>query len=186
MISLALACVPTPPPPSQRDADSDARAHDRPVTREPSRSAVVEDLESGFSVDPAFAKLVPEPETPPPTPDEALARPRPTGWLEAAVPELDGPRSVDEVRALVAKRSFELLGCYEAALPVKPELRGVVELRFSIEADGSVSGERAVGTEVFGGPRAVACMVRGVSRWTWAPREGGTTEVRYRLRFNAD
>ena len=173
LASLAFACsVPS------TDSSATGKAADKPAA-----PAAPEPVDT-FEVDPAFAKLVPERE---PEPVDPLARPRPTGWIQAAVPEVEGPHSLDEVRKLVAAKSYELLGCYEAALPRIPELHGDLVIHFVIEPDGKVSEHEAIGVEEFGGPRAAACMLRGVSRWTWGPGQIGlVTTVDYRFRFGTE
>ncbi|PRP95030.1 hypothetical protein ENSA5_40280 [Enhygromyxa salina] len=117
--------------------------------------------------------------TPPPrTPSEP---PLPTK------PEVKGP--VDEAVVLdyVSEHTHEIQGCYEAALPRKPELEGTVTIRFSIDSAGKVTSAEAPDGDAFGGPRAVACMLRGVKRWKFPSQSfGGPVEVTYPFALTSD
>ena len=182
LTSLALACGSSSGPPAS--ASTGAKTKTKAKTGDEAPAGATAD--EPFAVDPEFAKLVPKPEPKPPSPEDALRPPRPSGWLEAGLPEVEGPRKLKEVRARVAERSHELLGCYEAGLPKFPELHGELVFRFVIEPEGQVDEYEALGVEVFAGERVAACMLRGISRWKWQPIPAGRTHVDYPFRFGTE
>ncbi len=68
--------------------------------------------------------------------------------------------------------------CYEKELLAHPDLAGVIELGFVIQANGSVTD-----TSATGGSDAVAACIAGVTKAIEFPSSHGPTEVHYPIEF---
>lgn len=95
---------------------------------------------------------------------------RPAGFCD--------PQSVQRT---ILGRSGAYRACYEQELQRYGRLEGRLELRFTIEPDGSVSGITVVQNEL---NRSVeACVIRQVSQLRFSKPDGGVCVIRWPFRF---
>lgn len=114
--------------------------------------------------------------------DAALPRPakpdasvkedaRPAGFCEASA-----------VRQVMQGRSGAYRACYETALQRVGDLAGRIELRFTIEPDGSVSGI-AVTADDLKNKDVSACLLKQVSGLKFPKPDGGVCVIRWPFKF---
>jgi hypothetical protein len=107
----------------------------------------------------------------PSKPDTTVTETRPAGFCEKGA-----------VQRVVLGRSGAYRACYEVELQRHPELAGRVELRFTIEPDGSVSGI-AVTSDELGSPSVTNCLVKQVSGLNFPKPDGGICVIRWPFKF---
>ncbi|MEZ4454480.1 MAG: AgmX/PglI C-terminal domain-containing protein [Nannocystaceae bacterium] len=89
----------------------------------------------------------------------------------------------EPLREVVRAHQHELRACYEAGLRHHPDLRGVVEVRWTILPDTSVTDVVLSGTSLRDAC-VVTCVLREVATWTF-PRYGGREfRISYPFRFD--
>lgn len=87
------------------------------------------------------------------------------------------------IRETVRAHTPEVRMCYESALADAPDLEGKVEVRFTINPDGTVSGSEVAASSL---QSAVAerCVLSAVDGWRFPTQADGPTVVRYPFRFS--
>jgi len=83
-----------------------------------------------------------------------------------------------QVWAAVDRHLPEIRRCYGAQLSVRPDLRGVVEVRLDIAASGALSRAEIVRNTTNSQPLA-ACIQSGAARWRLPKPWGGSVRVTY-------
>ncbi|NMO20000.1 TonB family protein [Pyxidicoccus fallax] len=90
--------------------------------------------------------------------------------------------SVQEVRDVIRANREDIRGCYEKRLETRPELHGVVTVKFTIVSDGTVS-EAAVTKTTAPDAELEDCLVTRVKTWAF-PRPGdGKVVISYPFTF---
>lgn len=105
-------------------------------------------------------------------PSPVIDEPSP-GWLD--------PRTVT---AAIRSRTAAIRRCYERELRDRPTLEGSLDVAFTIEATGEITGAR-VSDDTMGSERLSRCVldvVRGIRRFSTLP-EGGAARFTYPLVF---
>lgn len=93
--------------------------------------------------------------------------------------DIAGKLSASKVRAAVKRDQRKITYCYEKELAANPELRGIVKVHFTIEADGTVSDASAIGMEPVD-----ACLAEVFRAMTFPhPDGGGQVVVTYPIHF---
>jgi len=113
-----------------------------------------------------------------------VAVPRPAK-PEASVKEDERPAGFCEasaVRQVMQGRSGAFRACYETALQRLGDLAGRVELRFTIEPDGSVSGI-VVTADDLKNKDVSACLARQVAGLKFPKPDGGICVIRWPFKF---
>lgn len=72
--------------------------------------------------------------------------------------------------------------CYEESLKKTPDLAGQIEIRFTIQKDGSMADTKVERTTL-SDPKVVACITRSVVGMSFPSPEAGAEKVRYTLEF---
>ena len=103
-------------------------------------------------------------------PQVVMAEARPSGFCEK-----------NAVQRVVAGRSGAYRACYEAELQRYGNLSGRLEVRFTIEPDGSVSGVSSTTNEL--NASVEACVLRQVSQLKFPKPDGGVCIIRWPFRF---
>lgn len=85
------------------------------------------------------------------------------------------------VKRVMMGRSGAYRFCYEAALKRSPELTGRLEVRFTIEPDGSVSGISATQNEL--NDKVRDCIIGQVSKLKFTKPDGGVCVIRWPFKF---
>ncbi|HJZ85085.1 MAG TPA: AgmX/PglI C-terminal domain-containing protein [Polyangia bacterium] len=146
---------------------------------------------------PKAAKPVAPPPAPPPPPGMEPAEPLPPPPTDPAAPPPPGepapppepvpessPPSPEEdgVRFVVQHHLPQVQACYQRALKQAPELRGIIDLQFTVEPDGSAVGAHAI-ENTTGSEELAGCLVRTVESWTFPRPVQGPTDFVYPFRF---
>lgn len=103
-------------------------------------------------------------------PQAVMAETRPSGFCEKGA-----------VQRVVMGRSGAYRACFEAELQRYGSLAGRLELRFTIEPDGSVTGVTPTMNEL--NKSVEACIVRQVSQLKFPKPDGGVCIIRWPFRF---
>ncbi len=106
----------------------------------------------------------------PSKPQVVMAETRPSGFCDK-----------NAVQRVVAGRAGAFRACYEAELQRYGNLSGRVEVRFTIEPDGSVSGISPTLNEL--NANVESCVVRQVSQLKFPKPDGGICIIRWPFRF---
>jgi outer membrane biosynthesis protein TonB len=148
----------------------------------------------------ALASAAPPASAVPPPADSAKVKPRPSpesrGFrLSTGLPKPKGPTTgvgmlmmkgqmPAELITRVIRQSFGRFRlCYEQGMRVAPELQGRVEVEFTIEPDGAVSGVADAGSNL-PDPAVVSCVVKAFSMLSFpAPPRGKAVSVIYPISF---
>ena len=86
------------------------------------------------------------------------------------------------VARTIAGRAGAYRACYERELTRRPDLEGRIEMRFTIEPDGSVSGIAVTGNTL--GVKGIEeCLVRQVSGLKFPKPDGGVCVIRWPFKF---
>ena len=89
-----------------------------------------------------------------------------------------------DISARVGARRRSIQRCYEKALMGNPELRGKVNMKWTIQEDGRVMGGSVIATGPLGAS-AQSCMARVVSRIKFKKPDGGRCAVRFPFVFSS-
>jgi TonB family protein len=90
-----------------------------------------------------------------------------------------------EIGRVVARHANEVKWCYETELAKNPHLAGRVDVRFTIEATGTVS-DSAVESSTLGNATVETCIARAVRRWEFPkPADGKQVIVTYPFQLTA-
>ncbi|MCO4770107.1 MAG: AgmX/PglI C-terminal domain-containing protein [Deltaproteobacteria bacterium] len=97
--------------------------------------------------------------------------------------EYQGGRTLtaDQVKAVIKAKTPQVRACYERELKKHDGLRGKVVIGWTIRANGSVSGARAV-QNTTRNQTMIPCMTRAVSDWRF-PRAEASFDVEYPFKF---
>ena len=87
-----------------------------------------------------------------------------------------------QVRTVVLGRSGAYRACYEMELQRHGEMSGRVELRFTIEPDGAVSGVKVTASEL-NDKNVEACLVKQVTGLKFPKPDGGICVIRWPFKF---
>lgn len=107
----------------------------------------------------------------PQKPEATVTETRPAGFCEKAA-----------VQRVMMGRSGAYRACYEMELQRHPELAGRVELRFTIEPDGSVSGITVTHDDL-GSQTVTNCLIKQVSGLIFPKPDGGVCVIRWPFKF---
>lgn len=114
-------------------------------------------------------------------PDEIEAGPQTArfGRCGCGEAEAHGALSREAVRRVVARHRAEIRGCYQAALPARPDLEGRVTASWQIAPSGAVSGAAidAARSDLHQN-EVETCIAHAVARWSF-PSSDGPTVVSY-------
>ncbi len=99
--------------------------------------------------------------------------------------ELKGPLDKTVIRHVVRRNRRSVQYCYQKALAKQPTLAGVVEVSFTIGADGKVTNVKMVKDEI--ADKSVSkCMKTALERWRFPkPADGEPVDVSYPFRFES-
>jgi hypothetical protein len=87
----------------------------------------------------------------------------------------DGLLTADVIRAEIERRKGAILSAYERALRHRPDLEGLIEVRFTVDGEGRV-GEVAIVRDTLGDPEVAARIVTLLPSWRFpAPAAGPVT-----------
>jgi hypothetical protein len=118
----------------------------------------------------------------------------PVLFSDAAVPKPKEPEAVVKetrpagfcdkgaVQKVVLGRSGAYRSCYEVELQRRPDIAGRVELRFTIEPDGSVSGVTVSASDL-ANKNVESCLVKQVSGLKFPKPDGGICVIRWPFKF---
>ncbi len=99
--------------------------------------------------------------------------------------EIEGGLDKEVIARIIAGYLGEIRFCYERQLSAEPDIYGKVQLKFSIDAAGSVANQR-VGTSSLKSAMVEGCILRRVARWKFPQPKGGTEVlVTYPFMFKA-
>jgi len=107
----------------------------------------------------------------PAKPEITMKEERPAGFCDKA-----------SVAKTITGRSGAYRACYEMELARNPDMEGRIELRFTIEPDGSVSGS-SVTDNTLGNKKVEACLVKQISGLKFAKPDGGVCVIRWPFKF---
>jgi outer membrane biosynthesis protein TonB len=100
----------------------------------------------------------------------------------AALGSLTAPAralSRDDIREVIRAHISDVRDCYNAGLTTDPALQGRVEIKFVINAGGTVSSA-VVAEDTLANPAVGLCMAKAVLTWVFpAPKGGGNVNVTY-------
>ncbi|MBL6975420.1 MAG: energy transducer TonB [Deltaproteobacteria bacterium] len=85
------------------------------------------------------------------------------------------------VARVMRGRSGAYRACYEVQLQRKPELSGRIQVRFTIEPNGSVSGVKVLKNEL--NSKVGSCIVKQVSTLRFPKPDGGVCVIRWPFKF---
>jgi len=108
--------------------------------------------------------------------------------VSVEAPEIDGPRSREAIRRVIARHMSQARYCFEKQVLAHPELHGKIIIDFDIAASGSVPRSViATSTLTDGGDAVEACVTRVFSRLRFESiRSGRQVNVRYPMTFHND
>lgn len=86
-----------------------------------------------------------------------------------------------EIARVMAGRAGAVRACYELYLQRNPDLQGRLEIRFTIEEDGSVSGLTVTTNEL--NEQVATCVLRQISTLKFPKPAGGVCIIRWPYRF---
>ncbi|NOZ01627.1 MAG: AgmX/PglI C-terminal domain-containing protein, partial [Deltaproteobacteria bacterium] len=85
------------------------------------------------------------------------------------------------VARVMRGRSGAYRACYEMQLQRHPELSGRIQIRFTIEPNGSVSGVKTIRNEL--NAKVASCIVKQVSTLKFPKPDGGVCVIRWPFKF---
>ena len=103
--------------------------------------------------------------------ESTVTETRPSGFCEKGA-----------VQRVVMGRSGAYRACYEVELQRHPELAGRVEIRFTIEPDGTVSGVAATADDL-GSVNVSQCLIKQVQGLNFPKPDGGVCVIRWPFKF---
>jgi TonB family protein len=124
----------------------------------------------------------PEPES---TPGDAASGPperRATGIVTSQAPAVDGEMDPALISKEVRYRLGAIKACYQRALRRKPDLAGMVKVRWTITPAGTVSGVE-VEEDGMGDAEVASCIKGLVRRWRFVAPSSGSVDVVYPFMF---
>ncbi len=86
-----------------------------------------------------------------------------------------------DVARVMNGRAGAVRACYEMHLQRNPELAGRLEVRFTIEEDGTISGLTVTANDL--GQEVAACVLRQIANLTFPKPAGGVCVIRWPYRF---
>lgn len=94
-------------------------------------------------------------------------------------PQTAGTGELDQsnLRSVIRRRQSDIQRCYERGLASDPELRGRVEIQFTVGRGGAVTEASLRTNEV--GDAVGSCIVGRVRRWRFEEPQGGPAVVRF-------
>jgi len=90
---------------------------------------------------------------------------------------------IDDAKKYLSRKKGQVKACYENQLKANPELSGKVELGWTVNPDGSVSGVSVLSNST-GNEDLANCIVRRIKRWRFSESED-EFEIRYPFNFFA-
>lgn len=116
------------------------------------------------------------------SPKEAAPAPATAARAGGDAPSTGGrPLSAKQIKRVVKAKTPQVRACYERELKMHDGLRGKVVLGWTIRADGTVTGARAVSNSTRNSAM-VPCMTRAVANWRF-PRASEAFDVEYPFVF---
>src|SRR5690606_20741908 len=88
--------------------------------------------------------------------------------------EIEGGLDKDVIARVIQSQLGEIRYCYERQLSAEPDIYGKVLVRFTIDANGSVSAQK-VGVTTLRSAMVEGCILRRVANWKFPKPKGGTT-----------
>jgi hypothetical protein len=114
-----------------------------------------------------------------PTLTQDSSEPEPT-------PESEPPLTRAEIRTVVRAKLAQVRACFDEGLAIDPTLGGVVELGFTIDAEGRVSDAELL-TDELAQARVGECLLEQLPSWQFPrPRGGAELRIRYPFHFTAE
>jgi hypothetical protein len=107
-------------------------------------------------------------------------RPRPATRVKAETPTVVGPLDRNIVEREVRMRLVGVQHCYERRLRDHPQLRGRLELRWTIGPAGTTR-DVTIGQDSVGDPEASGCVQSLVRRWRFPAPSGDRVKVVFPL-----
>jgi TonB family protein len=140
----------------------------------------------------------PPPSKPPPPPGAKRPAPKPTSPTPTPAPRKDNKReeaedaidrfraglNAESVRMVVRHHLPQVRACYDRALKQKPNLAGIVEIRFTISVQGRVTAS-SVHRNTSGHEGLGKCLAIVIKRWRFPKPVGGAVEFVYPFVFSA-
>ena len=105
------------------------------------------------------------------------------GKLAIASGQSTGGCDKGDIAKNVRARASTLHTCYEIQLMSKPELTGKLTVRWTIEGDGSVSGQTATG-DTLGNSAVSDCVLRAISHIRFAKPDAGVCVIQWPFVFS--
>ncbi len=115
-----------------------------------------------------------------PSPDTAAGAPT---ISSPARPVVIGALSARDVEEMLREQQEGALRCYEGALAESPGLAGRVQLKLTVQPDGSVS-RAAVQSTSLRNPSTEGCLVALASGARFPPPDGGSAYISYSYVFS--
>lgn len=87
--------------------------------------------------------------------------------------EIDGGLDKEVIARIIGNYLGEIRYCYERQLSAEPDIYGKVQVKFTIDGDGSVS-EHRIGATTLNSAMVEGCILRRLVRWKFPKPKGGT------------
>lgn len=88
----------------------------------------------------------------------------------------------DDVVSVVKKKKGQVRSCYEKELKTEPDLSGVVQVGWTVEADGDVHGVRILSNST-GNRDMEGCIKRTIRSWSFPASHGDAVDIEYPFSF---
>lgn len=102
--------------------------------------------------------------------------------VRQAKAEVQGSIDHELVRRIVRAHIGELRNCYDRGLLGDPNLKGRVNVRFTVGSDGKIVAAE-LAEDTLGDPKVGTCIVTAVKRWEFPKFAGGTVIINYPFVF---
>ena len=107
------------------------------------------------------------------------------GLLAAASAASGASIDRERLKRTIAEHREQITPCYESALGEKPDLEGIVRVRFLIQPDGKVS-EAKVESHTLDSPELETCLLEKVKDFTFPRWRGQPISILYPFIFRLD
>lgn len=87
--------------------------------------------------------------------------------------EIDGGLDKEVIAKVISNYLGEVRYCYERQLSSEPDIYGKVQIKFTIDANGTVADQR-IGTTTLKSAMVEGCILRRLARWKFPKPKGGT------------
>ncbi len=88
----------------------------------------------------------------------------------------------NDVVSVVKKKKGQVRSCYEKELKGEPDLAGVVQVAWTVEADGDVRGVHILSNNT-GNRDMESCIKRTIRSWNFPASHGAAVDIEYPFSF---